>query len=233
MRLDKYLVGCDLGDKQIVKKYIKGGYIKVNNQIIKDSGYNVSLKDTITNNDQLMSYFQYRYLILNKPPGFVCSTKDRVNPTVIDLITSYPYRQLAPVGRLDKDTTGMLLISDDGQFIHEMTSPKKHLEKTYLVSFEGDLTDKLINDLENGIILSDGYLTKKALVEVIDLHTINLIICEGKYHQVKRMMAACGLILKTLKRVKIGNLNLPAELQEGQYRNLTSDEIKRLKTLSS
>ena len=171
-------------------------------------------------------YQQFHYYILNKPKGLVTSTLDE-NPTVMSLIHEYPKYNLAPVGRLDKDTEGLLLITDDGILSHLLTSPKHHVDKTYYVELLKDISISDIQKLEEGIILDDGYKTKEARVKMISPKTIELTIHEGKYHQVKRMLESVNNKVTYLKRISFGPLNL-GNLELGTYRELTEKEVEIL-----
>lgn len=227
MRLDKYISDMVTSSRKEAKKLINKKKVKVNGEIILDEGYKVSEhNDIIMIDEKQIIYQQFHYYILNKPKGLVTSTLDE-NPTVMSLIHEYPKYNLAPVGRLDKDTEGLLLITDDGILSHLLTSPKHHVDKTYYVELLKDISISDIQKLEEGIILDDGYKTKEARVKMISPKTIELTIHEGKYHQVKRMLESVNNKVTYLKRISFGPLNL-GNLELGTYRELTEKEVEIL-----
>lgn len=232
MRLDKYISDMVTSSRKEAKKLINKKKVKVNGEIILDEGYKVSEhNDIIMIDEKQIIYQQFHYYILNKPKGLVTSTLDE-NPTVMSLIHEYPKYNLAPVGRLDKDTEGLLLITDDGILSHLLTSPKHHVDKTYYVELLKDISISDIQKLEEGIILDDGYKTKKARVKMISPKTIELTIHEGKYHQVKRMLGSANNKVTYLKRVSFGPLNL-GNLELGTYRELTEKEVEILNKIKN
>lgn len=227
MRLDKYISDMVTSSRKKAKKLINKKKVKVNGEIILDEGYKVSEhNDIIMIDEKQIIYQQFHYYILNKPKGLVTSTLDE-NPTVMSLIHEYPKYNLVPVGRLDKDTEGLLLITDDGILSHLLTSPKHHVDKTYYVELLKDISISDIQKLEEGIILDDGYKTKEARVKMISPKTIELTIHEGKYHQVKRMLESVNNKVTYLKRISFGPLNL-GNLELGTYRELTEKEVEIL-----
>lgn len=227
MRLDKYISDMVTSSRKEAKKLINKKRVKVNGEIILDEGYKVNEhNDIIMIDEKQIIYQQFHYYILNKPKGLVTSTIDE-NPTVMSLIHEYPKYNLAPVGRLDKDTEGLLLITDDGILSHLLTSPKHHVDKTYYVELLKDISISDIQKLEEGIILDDGYKTKEARVKMISPKTIELTIHEGKYHQVKRMLESVNNKVTYLKRISFGPLNL-GNLELGTYRELTEKEVEIL-----
>lgn len=229
MRLDKYLCRCGLGSRKKVHQMIRLGQIKVNASIIKQEGYPVNEeKDEVYYQNQKIEYEQYIYIMLHKPKGYVTSTQDK-EPTVLDLLPNFSYRPLSPVGRLDKDTEGLLLLTDDGALLHELTSPKHHVDKVYYVEVERPLSRDLIPVFENGILLQDGYQTLPAALKILSTYQAKVTIHEGKYHQVKRMFAASNNYVTYLKRIAFGSLILDDDLKLGTYRFLTNEEINKLK----
>ncbi|MDN5303618.1 MAG: rRNA pseudouridine516 synthase [Fusobacteriaceae bacterium] len=210
MRLDKYLTECGIGTRSEVKNIIKNGKIKVNNIIIKN--YNTKInenKDTISYNDNILEYKEFRYYVLNKPSGVITATDDKKYKTVLDILPDFVIKKnLFPVGRLDIDTEGLLLLTNDGKFAHSLLSPKKHVEKTYEVHLKNEIFDKEIFELENGVRILDDYLTKPAKVEKLENKKILLTITEGKFHQVKEMLRAVNNEVIYLKRIKFANLSL-------------------------
>lgn len=228
MRLDKFLSTSGIGTRSEVKKCIKKGMVKVNNEIIKDDGYVIDENvDRVIFNNQEVTYQKYHYYMLNKPAGYVTSTKDK-EVTVMSLIKEFPKFKLSPVGRLDKDTEGLLIITDDGELIHELTSPKKHIPKTYYVETLESITNNDVKMLEEGVTLDDGYQTLPSEIIQKNDRIIYLTIYEGKYHQVKRMLEAINNKVTYLKRVKMNNLELDENLKKGEYRKLSNDELKQL-----
>lgn len=227
MRLDKYLANANIGSRKEVGKWIRKGMVKVNGQIEKQVKAEVTYEDEITFQDERVNLEEYIYLMMNKPTGVISSTEEGPTKTVIDLIDHPQRKELFPVGRLDKDTTGLLLISNDGKLAHRLLSPKNEHFKTYYVTLKNQVDNKDFEHLENGIQLKD-FKTKPAQVEQIDAHHLHLSISEGKFHQVKRMFQALDNEVIALKRVKFVSLDLDESLREGQWRHLTTDEIKKL-----
>ena len=184
-------------------------------------------KAAVTVNGQEITYEKHVYFMLNKPAGLVSATKDE-SATVIDLFKGENRKGLFPVGRLDKDTVGLLIITDDGDLAHRLMSPRHHVDKTYKVGIRSSLSNSDIEALEKGLDIGEGETTGPATVKVIDPETILLTISEGKYHQVKRMLEAVGNKVLTLKRISIGSVTLDESLKEGEYRRLTPSELKAL-----
>lgn len=227
MRLDKYLSFCLVKPRQEVKKLIKSGKIKVNGEIIKKDDYKVDEeKDLVYILDQLIEYNKYTYLMMHKPSGYVTSTKDN-QPTVMELLPN-EYRNLSPVGRLDKDTEGLLLFTNDGMLLHNLTSPKKQIQKTYYVELLNEVEEELTDLFKSGVKLDDGYITLPAILKIIDSKKALLTITEGKYHQVKRMFISVNNKVTYLKRVSFGPITL-GELEYNTYRKLSNEEIEELK----
>lgn len=233
-RLDKILANMGYGSRKDVKKFIKDGLVKVNGETIKDNEFKVSpYEDEIIIRGEEVNYREYIYLLMNKPQGLVSSTDDPLTPTVIDLLDEkHQIYKPFPVGRLDKDTEGLLLISNDGKLAHELLSPKKHVDKTYYAEIDGTVEDDHIGIFEKGIILDDGYKTLPAKLEIIEsgiFSKVHLTIQEGKFHQVKRMFQALDMNVTFLKRISMGPLTLDKSLEPGEYRELTEEEIRLLK----
>ena len=230
MRLDKLLAHMDYGSRKEVKELIRKGYVLVNGNVIKDDDFKVDeINDEINILDSEIKYEEFIYIMLNKPEGYVSATYDFSKPIVLDLIDDYKKRNLFPVGRLDIDTHGLLLITNDGNLAHRMLSPKSHVDKKYYLKYDGKYNESFIQKFKDGITLVDGYKCMPA--EFIDLgdNEAYIIIREGKFHQVKRMMEAVGCNVTFLKRISFGNLVLDESLKEGKWRHLTSDEIESLK----
>lgn len=230
MRLDKFL--CETGNvsRKEARDYIKKGLVSVNDTKITDFGFNISeSSDKVIFKDKLLTYEKFVYYMLNKPDGVVSATTDPHDTTVIDLLKSEERKNLFPVGRLDKDTTGLLIITDDGELAHHLTSPRHHVPKTYLVGIDHSLTADDINKLESGVMLTGDGMTKPAQVEVLSSSEIKLTISEGMYHQVKRMLKAVGNEVISLKRLSMGKVFLDDNLPEGKYRRLKEEEILALR----
>lgn len=233
-RLDKVLSNMGYGSRKDVKKFIKEGRVKVNNIIVFDNEFKVSpYDDEILFNEERVLYKKYIYLMMNKPQGLVSSTDDPRTSTVLDLLSEeYLIYKPFPVGRLDKDTEGFLLISNDGKLAHELLSPKKGVNKKYYVEVDGYVEDKYIEIFKKGITLDDGYKTLPADLEIINGNIVSkvfLTIQEGKFHQVKRMFQSFEMKVLYLKRVSMGQLSLDKFLNLGEYRELTDEEIFILK----
>lgn len=236
MRLDKFLANSGVGTRKEVKELLKKRLIKVNDEIVKDGKIHVNEnEDTVKYKDEIISYKKFVYIMLNKPNGVISATEDKVHKTVIDLLgDEYRTFEVFPVGRLDIDTEGLLLLTNDGVLSHNLLSPNKHVDKKYYVELEKLLTKIDIDKLENGVELKD-FTTKDAKVEIIengeesDKIRVYITISEGKFHQVKRMFKAVGNEVKYLKRVKMGTLSLDENLKLGEYRELTEDELTKLK----
>ena len=236
MRLDKFLANSGVGTRKEVKELLKKRLIKVNDEIVKDGKIHVNEnEDTVKYKDEIISYKKFVYIMLNKPNGVISATEDKVHKTVIDLLgDEYRTFEVFPVGRLDIDTEGLLLLTNDGVLSHNLLSPNKHVDKKYYVELEKLLTKMDIDKLEKGVELKD-FTTKDAKVEIIenggesDKIRVYITISEGKFHQVKRMFKAVGNEVKYLKRVKMGTLSLDENLKLGEYRELTEDELTKLK----
>ena len=231
LRLDKFLTSVGIGSRSEVKNYIKAGKILIDGNIVKkaDIKIDTDINEVFFNGKKLM-YIEYVYYMLNKPKGVVSATNDNLSVTVIDLIKHNKHLDLFPVGSLDKDTEGLLLITNDGELAHNLLSPKKHVNKKYYVELDGILTKEKALILSNGVNLDDEFTTLPAKVEFTnDSRKVFITIQEGKFHQVKRMFNAVGLNVTYLKRISMGSLILDNSLTPGKYRELTVDELKALK----
>ena len=229
MRLDKFLANSGIGSRKEVKELIKQGLVFVNDERIKNSDKNIDeIKDVIKIRDKCIEYRKYVYIMLNKPQNVISATEDNKHKTVIDLIKGYDTYNIFPVGRLDIDTEGLLLLTNDGKVSHNLLSPKKHVEKEYFVKLKENINDIDINKVENNIELEDGYICKKAKIKRLSKNELNISITEGKFHQVKRMFKAVGNEVIFLKRVRMANILLDKNLKSGEYRELTEDELKGL-----
>lgn len=229
MRLDKFLANMGVGTRSEVKQLLKKGSVKVNQNIVKLPKLHVNPNsDEIMVNDEVVSYIDKVYIMLNKPKGYISATEDEVHPTIIDLIPEYAHLNIFPVGRLDKDTEGLLLVTNDGQFNHEVMNPNKHVSKTYEVYSKHPITQFDIDKFKSGIELSDGKL-KPAILKKVDNYVSHVTIYEGKYHQVKRMFHSIENEVLELKRIKIAQLELDHNLDLGSYRLLTQIDFDHLK----
>lgn len=233
IRIDKLLSNTGVGSRSEIKKYIKSNLVKVNDKIIKDSGFLVDVdKDTIIFNQKEIIYKEFIYIMLNKPSGYLSATFDKKDKIVLDLIDkNYLVYEPFPVGRLDKDTEGLLILTNDGQLSHRVLSPKKHVPKTYFAKIDGKVNNEDIKLFEEGVILDDGYKTMPSILRILkidDISEIELTINEGKFHQVKRMFESVGKKVIYLKRISMGKLNLDENLKLGEFRELTEEEIKLL-----
>ena len=232
IRLDKFLADMGLGTRSEVKKEIKKGSIQVNGMTVKNPEYKIDTgKDQVTAKGQQVSYAELEYYMLNKPAGVVSATEDKREKTVVDLITEKRRKDLFPVGRLDKDTEGLLLITNDGALAHELLSPRKHVDKTYFVKVKEPVSTEHVKLLETGVDIGEEKLTLPGKISRMALErtSLCLTIREGKFHQIKRMFQAVDNEVLYLKRLSMGTLELDENLEPGVYRPLTQEEIKRLK----
>ncbi|WP_029595148.1 pseudouridine synthase [Exiguobacterium chiriqhucha] len=231
MRIDKLLANMGYGSRKDVKILLKQGVVRVDDQPVKDAKRQVNLEtERVTVQGEVVEYKPFVYLMMNKPAGVISATEDKVESTVVDLIDpSYAHYELFPVGRLDKDTTGLLLLTNDGAFNHALMSPRKHVDKVYVAEVDGEMTTDDVRHFAEGVKLEDGYTTKPARLELISKSgrrsTVRLTLSEGKYHQVKRMIAAVGKHVEQLERVQIGALELDPTLEPGAYRELSEEEV--------
>lgn len=229
MRLDKFLCEMNIGTRSQVKTYIKQGMVTVGGVPAKKAEEKIDEnKDIVCFRGETLSFQEFQYFMLNKPAGVVSATQDNTAKTVMDLLPSNIKKDLFPVGRLDKDTEGLLLITNDGDLAHKLLSPKKHVDKTYLVGIEKSLSASDITSLEQGVDIGEDKLTLPAKVQVMNDTQIYLTIHEGKFHQVKRMLQAVDNRVLTLKRVSFGPLELDTNLASGECRELTQEEVTLL-----
>lgn len=226
-RLDKMLASQNVGSRKEVQKLIKSGEVYVNGEICRKPDTKVDVNsDEITVSGQAVNYQKYIYIMMNKPGGVLSASTDKYDKTVIDLLPEeYKRKGLFPAGRLDKDTEGLLIITDDGDFAHRMLSPKKHVEKKYIAKLDKEITEETIKRFEDGIIFADGTECMPAKLELedeSDKKTGIVTICEGKFHQVKKMFICCGIKVVHLKRISIGNLYLDSNLPIGCSKLMTN-----------
>ena len=251
MRLDKFLANSGIGTRKEVKEILKNRKVSVNDVFVKDGKIHIDEEeDVMKYENKIISYKPFVYIMMNKPAGVISATEDNRHKTVIDLLNDeYRTYDIFPVGRLDIDTEGLLLLTNDGILSHNLLSPKKHVDKKYFVKIANSLSENDIKTLENGIKLEEDFVTKKAKIEIIcnnfekesenfdfgenennqNENLVYITISEGKFHQVKRMFKAVGNEVLYLKRVKMGNLLLDEKLELGEYRELTEEELDNLK----
>lgn len=235
IRLDKYLADMGCGTRQEVKKLIRSGQASVNGAVVKKPETKVEQTvQEVCLNGEKVGYESFEYYMLNKPAGVISATEDRSCQTVVDLIQEKKRKDLFPVGRLDKDTEGLLLITNDGELAHRLLSPKKHVDKCYFARVSGKVTEDDVRSFENGVnigSLEQPEITMPGKLEIItsdEISQIHLTIQEGKFHQVKRMFRAVGKEVIYLKRLRMGTLVLDENLSIGEYRPLTKEELEKL-----
>lgn len=235
MRLDKYLAEMGVGTRQEVKKQIRQGKAAVNGTVVKAADTKIDeTSDEVTICGRNISYVSYEYYMLNKPGGVVSATENRRDTTVIDLIKDKKRKDLFPVGRLDKDTEGLLLITNDGDLAHRLLAPKKHVDKVYYAKIDGMVTEEDVKRFAEGIDIGaeEEEMTRPAKLDIMrsaEESEIRLTIHEGKFHQVKRMFLAVGKEVTYLKRERMGTLCLDENLKPGEYRLLTEEEIENVR----
>ena len=242
MRLDKYLSDMGTGTRSELKKEIKAGHVTVDGAVVKDPGFKVSADSAVTLRGVSISYDEYAYFMMNKPAGVISASEDPHEPTVVDLITETRRKDLFPAGRLDRDTEGLLLITNDGELAHRLLSPKHHVDKVYYAKVLGEVTQKDKAAFAEGLILADGLECLPADLEVLSVSEytdpeadcvseVRITIREGKFHQIKRMFSSVGKEVIYLKRLSMGPFILDGSLAPGRYRRLTDEEIRTLKDL--
>lgn len=237
IRLDKYLADMGVGTRQEVKKLIRKGLVEIDGvRVLKPDEKVAKGLQTVSVDGIPIFYREYEYYLLNKPKGVVSATEDAKDRTVIDLIVSKRRKDLFPVGRLDKDTEGLLIIANDGDMAHRLLSPKHHIDKTYYVVAKGSIDNKYIDEFKNGLVVDKDFTAMPAKLEILkynnqdDTTFLNITIQEGKFHQIKRMFKAAGSEVLYLKRLSMGQLKLDETLEPGKFRPLTGSEIDLLKS---
>jgi 16S rRNA pseudouridine516 synthase len=234
MRIDKWLSNTGFGSRKEVKQLLKSGAVTLNGTVIKDPKTQANPdKDHVVVHGEEVIYKEFIYLMMNKPQGVISATEDSRHETVIDLLELEDQGfEPFPVGRLDKDTEGLLILTNDGQLAHSLLSPKKHVPKTYFAKINGSIPENTYEKFKEGIVLEDGYQTQPAKLKIVqdamDESEIYLTITEGKFHQVKRMFEAVDRKVTFLQRVQMGNLKLDETLPLGTYRELTEEELSLL-----
>lgn len=232
LRLDKYLADMGIGTRSQIKEAAKKGRIQVNGQTEKKTDRKITPgDDQVIMDGQVIGYVHMEYYMLNKPQGVVSATEDRKYQTVVDLIADRQRKDLFPVGRLDIDTEGLLLITNDGELAHRLLSPKKHVDKVYYAKVQGKVDESDVKAFADGVDIGDDTPAKSADLRILksgEESEIELTITEGRFHQVKRMFHAVGKEVIYLKRLSMGSLALDKTLTKGEYRSLTEEEIKKL-----
>jgi 16S rRNA pseudouridine516 synthase len=233
MRIDKMLANLGYGSRKEVKQLLKSGAVKINDHLVKDAKQHVKTEsDVVTLNGEVIEYKEFVYLMMNKPPGVISATEDTKEKTVIDLLEMEDQIfEPFPVGRLDKDTEGLLLLTNDGQLAHRLLSPKKHVPKLYYAVIDSEVDEKDVEAFRKGVTLDDGYETKPGYLTILRSGVrseIELTISEGKFHQVKRMFQSVGKRVVYLKRLTMGPIQLDESLELGEYRELTEEELDLL-----
>ncbi|MHC5373008.1 pseudouridine synthase [Enterococcus sp. LJL120] len=238
MRLDKFLAAANFGSRKEVKQLIKQKQVAVDGKVVTSDKLQVSEENQITVSGESVHYQEYYYYLLNKPAGVISATEDPIHKTVLDLLGSQRRKDLFPVGRLDKDTEGLLLITNDGQLSHELLSPKKHVEKEYFAKVAGQMTAADVASFQAGITLKNEGQLQPADLKILavnqkaDTSEISLVIHEGKFHQVKRMVHAVGKEVTYLQRTRMGCLVLDPSLALGEFRELTDKELAELQNFT-
>ncbi|UUX34389.1 pseudouridine synthase [Fundicoccus culcitae] len=235
MRIDRFLANEGLGSRKEVKQLIKAGLVKINHQLVESPNQQLSVEtDEVSVNDHIIAYQPYVYIMLNKPQDVVSATQDKLHPTVIDCLDgSYGHLELFPVGRLDIDTTGLLLLTNDGKLAHQLLAPKNKVPKTYAATIKGQVNEQDKLAFEHGLDLGD-FVTQPANLQILAFdevtnHTlIQTTIIEGKFHQVKRMFQKVGKEVIQLKRISMGSLVLDERLAESEWRELSPSELQHL-----
>lgn len=234
-RLDKAIAMQGSLSRSEVKTLIRKGTVTVNGQVVKNADFGVDFdSDTVAVQGKELSLRTHIYLMLNKPKGVVSASEDKHLPTVVDLVPKELWRKgLFPAGRLDKDTTGFVLITDDGEFAHDILSPKKHISKTYHALVNGEITEEMIEGFAKGVTIGEDFTLPASLKRIASDEQGSwgeVILKEGMYHQIKRMFGAYGLKVLELKRVQMGKLPLDPSLEEGKCRELTAEELRLVST---
>lgn len=228
-RIDKIIGMQTEYSRKDVKKLVLQKRVKINGELVLKPDIKINPNiDIISIDGNTINIKENVYLVLNKPTGYISATEDRSQATVLDLIDKkYSHRELFPAGRLDKDTTGLMIITDDGKFAHNILAPKKHIKKSYEVTIDIPVTKEMVKGFEEGIILNDG-ICKRSKMEITGENTAIVILTEGRYHQIKRMFGCFGAKVTKLNRIGMGNLILPKDLKPGDSRELTQEELELL-----
>ena len=231
MRLDKYLAETAQCTRSEAKTLLSKGKVRVNGVLCKKGDAQIKESDEVTVEGKPLAYQKFVYLMLNKPEGVVSASTDKRDTTVVDLVgDAYPRRELFPAGRLDKTSTGFVLLTDDGGFAHDILAPKRHVSKTYTVTLDTPLTDEMKQGFAEGVTLADGTALSPAEVEAVsaDGLVVKVLLKQGVYHQIKRMFGVYGAGVNALHRDAIGGLTLDESLAPGQWRELTAEEVAKI-----
>lgn len=226
IRLDRFVASQTVFSRSEIRKMIFKGQVAVDSVIVTIPDTKIEETAKVTLDGVPICYEKYVYVAMNKPKGVLSASEDKKCKTVIDLLDeSLKKRNMFPAGRLDKDSTGLIILTDDGDFAHRITSPKKHIEKSYIVTLDREVTDEAIIGFEKGTVLADGYECKPAFCERLDSERVRVILKEGKYHQIKRMFGVYSLGVNELHRERIGKLILPKSLKQGEYITVKPEQI--------
>ena len=234
MRLDKYLSDMGAGTRSELKKDIRKGGAIIDGKVVKDPGFSVDTSSHVVFKGAVIAYEEFAYYMLNKPAGIISASEDDNEPTVVDLISEPKRKDMFPVGRLDRDTEGLLLITNDGALSHRLLSPKHHVDKVYYARVSGILTDSDVELFREGLVLTDGLECLPADLKILSvsgdeyISEAEITVREGKFHQVKRMFSSVGAEVLYLRRLSMGPLTLDPDLAPGEYRRLTPDEMAAL-----
>ena len=229
-RIDKIIASTGIMSRKEVKKAAKERRILLNGNVVKDCGVKAKGSDTLTLDGEIIKYKEFTYIMLNKPKGYVCSTDDPSSPIVNELLSPKLQRlELFSIGRLDKNTTGLVILTNDGALAHQLLSPAKHVSKTYIFETKLPLKEEYITSFKNGIILEDGTKCRPAILDILGENSGKVTIHEGKFHQIKRMFEAVGNKIVSLERLSIGTVTLDKALNYADFRDLTKEEISALK----
>ncbi len=233
IRLDKLVSEILEISRQDAKKIINSGAVIIKDEVIKKVDFKADTDNEIIINGNNYFYEKFVYIMLNKPKGVVSATNDKNDTTVLDLVKKdFPKRNLFPAGRLDKTSTGFVLLTDDGVFAHDILSPKKHISKTYIIKTDAPITNEVIKGFEDGVTLADGTILKSASIIPFENDTkkATVILHQGVYHQIKRMLGVFDIGVDELHRIKIGSLTLDENLKNGEYKKLSNSEILMIKS---
>lgn len=238
IRLDKWLSGAGLGTRTEVKKALRAARVRVNGEIVKDPGAHVTTDEDVVEFDgERVTYQEFVYFMMFKPQGVLSATEDRRDPVVIDLLDPFDAAfDVFPVGRLDKDAEGLLILTNDGKLAHQLLSPRKHVPKRYFIRVDGSLTQADADAIAQGVTLDDGYVCQPGFLTILEsgpTSEAHIVIHEGKFHQVKRMIQAVGKRVTFLKRIEMGPIALDPALEPGSYRPLSDEELASLSALRS
>ncbi|HDZ08599.1 MAG TPA: 16S rRNA pseudouridine(516) synthase RsuA [Pseudohongiella sp.] len=225
MRLDKFLAHATELSRELARRALRGKRVTVNDEVVKSASLSITIEDTVMLDDEVVEIRGPRYFMLYKPEGYVCATTDGDYPTVLDLM-GFDGDDLSIAGRLDKDTTGLVLLSDDGQWVHSIISPRRECMKTYVAELDAPIDEAIVQRFSEGFTLRNEVKpTRPAMLRSLQGQQVEVSIGEGRYHQVKRMFAACGRHVEKLHRIKVGGIELDTALAPGEYRALTRAEI--------